>query len=84
MRPDRHEIKPGDVVQIDPAHDEVFGGLFMTVTEASPWGVQGYIAVPGKGVSLAYYRCPYEAIEAVGRAAWAEYGAPDDEEHNDE
>lgn len=32
------DIKPGDVVQIDPSHDERFGGCFMLVTDVKSWG----------------------------------------------
>jgi|HubBroStandDraft_3_1064219.scaffolds.fasta_scaffold04924_7 hypothetical protein len=61
-------MKETDVVQIDPAHDEVFGGCFLIVTEVKPWGVQGYVQVPGKG--QAYYRCEYENCHLIGRAEW--------------
>ena len=37
------DLVPGDVVQIDPAHDPVFGGAFMVVTEPKSWGAQGYV-----------------------------------------
>lgn len=62
------KYKIGDVVQIDPDHDEVFGGSFMQVTEPKPWGAQGFVKVPGGG--FAYYRCPHEAFRFIGRAVW--------------
>jgi len=59
------------VVQINPDHDERFGGCFMVVTEPKPWGAQGYVQIPGsKG--LAYYRCPSEAFVIIGPAVWVQ------------
>ena len=63
------KLSIGDVVQIDPAHDDVFGGCFMVVTEPKLWGAQGYCSTPGEK-GLAYYRCPHESMELVGRAIW--------------
>ena len=62
------DLKHGDIVQIDPQHDEVFGGCFMQVTEPKDWGAQGFVKIPGKG--FAYYRCNYENMELVGKAKW--------------
>jgi hypothetical protein len=62
-----------DVVQIDPAHDEVFGGCLLVVTEVKGWGVQGFVQVPGQG--QAYYRVRTEACARVGRLHWTP--APD-------
>lgn len=71
-------IEAGDVVQINPESDQVFGGHFLVVTEVKSWGVQGYCMVfqqpqddgtikPG---GLAYYRCKYENFEYVGSGHW--------------
>lgn len=68
MVSDSERIAKGDVVQIDPDHDERFGGCFMVVTEPKSWGAQGYVSVPG--ASVAYYRCPTEAMVKVGMAEW--------------
>ena len=66
---EKQKLQIGDVVQIDPAYDDRFGGCFMTVTEPKEWGAQGYCAAPGdKG--LAYYRCEFKDMEYVGRAVW--------------
>jgi Lar family restriction alleviation protein len=62
------ELVPGDVVQVDPEHDPVFGGAFMQVTEPRSWGAQGFVKVPGGG--FAYYRCPTEMMTRIGRAEW--------------
>lgn len=68
-------IEVGDVVQIDPGHDEVFGGCFMVVTELKPsWnGLMGYISVPGKGDQggPAYYRIEASKVLRIGKAEWA-------------
>lgn len=60
----------GDVVQIDPAHDERFGGCFMVVTDPKSWGAQGYVSVPGEKAGQAYYRCPWAGMRKIGRAEW--------------
>ena len=70
------ELKVGDIVQIDPEHDLIFGAALMIVTEPKSWGAQGYVHVLGntdavvtfKGV--AYYRCAFENMELVGKAEW--------------
>jgi len=62
------EWDEGDLVQINPEHDEIFGGCIMVVTEPKSWGAQGYFDVPGHGV--AYYRVEHKNAEKVGRAAW--------------
>ena len=66
---DKGGLKIGDIVQIDPEHDDVFGGCMMTVSEPKAFGAQGYVQIPGKD-GLAYYRCSWANMELVGRAAW--------------
>jgi hypothetical protein len=69
----RSEVKPGDVVQIDPNHDITFGGCFLQVTEVRAWGVIGFVAIPkekGQPPARAYYRCPWDGLHPVGRAEW--------------
>lgn len=75
-------IKVGDVVQIDPEHDEVFGGCFLLVTELKTWGVMGYVRVPGHGDKggEAYYRVPFEQIARIGAAEWAHADALPEEQ----
>lgn len=63
-------LAKGDVVQIDPDHDEAFGGCLMIVTEPKNFGAQGYVPIPGKDRGLAFYRCPWSAMSKVGRAEW--------------
>jgi len=64
------ELKIGDVVQIAPSHDPLFGGHFMVVTEPKSWGAQGYVVMLDKDKGLAYYRCKFEHMEYVGKAIW--------------
>ena len=66
---EKRVLNIGDVVQIDPAHDDRFGGCFMVITESKSWGAQGYCASPGQS-GLAYYRCPFAAMELIGSAEW--------------
>lgn len=58
----------GDIVQIDPEYDEMFGGCLMVVTEPKNWGAQGFFNVPGQG--LAFYRVNFENAVRVGRTEW--------------
>lgn len=60
--------KIGDIVQIDPESDEVFGGCLMTVTEPKIWGAQGFFEIPGEG--RAFYRVKYENAVRVGFVEW--------------
>ena len=74
------ELQPGQIVWINPAHDKVFGGCLMVVTEPKSWGAQGCVQIPGKGES--YYRCAFESMEHTnGCAEWLVSSAsrqPDD------
>jgi hypothetical protein len=63
----------GSVVQIDPAHDEVFGACFLVVTEMKSFGVMGYVTIPGKGEKggNAFYRVAFDRVHYIGPAEWA-------------
>lgn len=63
---------PGDIVQIVDEADPWFGCL-LVVTEPKPWGVQGFVSVPGLNEPPgAMYRRPRnEQIVRVGRVALA-------------
>lgn len=64
-------IEIGDVVQIDPASDERFGGSFMQVTEVKPWGVKGFVPIPATPrPQMAFYRCEFQSLAKVGPASW--------------
>lgn len=66
------KLKAGDIVQINPEHDPVFGAALMIVTEPKEWGAQGYVHVLGNTDAAttfngkAYYRCKFENMELVG------------------
>jgi len=73
-------VRPGDVVQIDPDHDERFGGCFLVVSAVKPWGVQGYVSIPDAGrAARAYYRLKREAMVRVGSAEWVVEGTGEEE-----
>jgi len=70
MPSNTQDIEINDVVQIDPAHNPVFGGNFLVVTEVKTWGVQGYCKPLDDKGGLAYYRVPFDKIRLVGHAEW--------------
>lgn len=62
----------GDVIQIDPNHDERFGGCFAFVEEVMPWGV-GLCGIPSPGIAprqVFYYRVPHGGYAVIGKAEW--------------
>lgn len=62
-------IDVGDIVQVDPAK-ETFGCCLVVVTEAKPWGVQGYVQNAGQP-GQAYIRLRHGEFELTGgRVAW--------------
>lgn len=67
---DARDLEVGDVVQIAPEHDKVFGACFMVIAKPKSWGAQGYVDVPGVEGGQAYYRCPFEGMEFIGKAAF--------------
>ena len=79
------KLNEGDVVQIDPEHDSVFGSSFMVVTEVKSWGVQGYVhAFPGFNADgtkheggRAYLRVAFEHMEYIVQAEWVWEGEHD-------
>lgn len=77
------QLQVGDVVQIDPDHDPMFGGCFMIVTEPKAFGAQGAVLGPGgngqNGSGIAYYRCSFENMEFIGHAMWELHDADDDD-----
>lgn len=62
----------GDIIQIDPKHDDVFGGCLSIVREPKSWGAMVYVRVPGfeEQGGTAFYRLPFEGGKKVGRAEW--------------
>lgn len=66
---DGKTLRPGDVVQVSPEHDERFAACFLVVDEVKSWGVEGYVQNAGTE-GQAWYRCPWEGMEFVGHAAF--------------
>lgn len=70
------ELKPGDVVQINPetVGNKAFTACMLVVEKTMPWGCQGYVQALGEsrdsGGGLAYMRLRWDQMEFVGRAVW--------------
>lgn len=85
------DIKIGLIVQLDPEKtDQMFAGCFMIVTNIAPWGVIGYIQVPGQvsgpRTTCQYlYRAEHGTFAYVGIAKWTDgRSIEEDEEDLDE
>ena len=64
----------GDVIQVDPTHDPMFGGCFGVVDEVGEWGCK-LVAFDGPGMEgTAYYRLAHGKYEVIGRAVWIRGG----------
>jgi hypothetical protein len=64
-------LKRGDVVQIVPESNPVFGGCLAIVDEPKSFGAQLYVVVPHKdGPQMACYRASAADLELVGHAAY--------------
>lgn len=60
------DLQVGEVVQINPETQDLFGGCFMVVTEPKSFGAQGYVTVPhADGPRQAYFRCKFEDMETL-------------------
>ncbi len=61
----------GDVIQVDPKHDETFGGCLAIVEEVTDWGVSlCAIQAPGQRKPSYFYRVAHGEYKVIGRAAW--------------
>lgn len=58
----------GDIIQIHPSLDAIFGGALMIVDEPKSWGAQGYVNLLEKG--HAYYRLKFDNGTKVGHVEW--------------
>jgi hypothetical protein len=71
---EKWDVEIGEIVQIAP--DALrgpgdFGACLVVVTEAKPWGIQGYVKNAGNA-GQAYIRVKWEDMERThGRAVWA-------------
>lgn len=80
----KKEVKPGDIVQIDPQSqlgdkDGFFAACYVIVEEVKGFGIQGYVLVPskrGQNPDRVYGRFNWEDFEFVGHSEWV---AKDDE-----
>ena len=64
-------LKQWAVVQIDPAAaQQAFGGCFLTVTDVGPWGVSGFVQVPGNPGHQAHLSLPWSYVKHIGQAHW--------------
>jgi len=41
-----NNVAYGDIVQLNPRKNEMFGGCLVFVTDVRAWGVKGYIPMP--------------------------------------
>jgi hypothetical protein len=71
------DLRPGDVVQLDPdkqiKEGGFFAGCFMLVMDVHPWGAQGFVSMPekrGEQPGRAFFRATWEDMERVGHATW--------------
>lgn len=67
-------LKEGEIVQLNPETclNRMFAGCMMTVTEAKPWGAQGYVQGLGQDerpAGQAYYRARWDEMERTGGMA---------------
>jgi hypothetical protein len=61
------ELRPGDVVQIRPGADAVFGGLLLMVQRIGPAKIEGYLLRPHRGgCREAWTRATPPEVEYVG------------------
>lgn len=62
------EVGYGDIVQIDPKRDPVFGGCYVFVEQVDDKGVKGFIQIPGN-LNRHVYKA-WEDIEWCGQSIW--------------
>lgn len=66
-------VAVGDVVQIDPDFDPVFGGCCLVVDRIWSEGVRGYVQIPARpAAAQVYYRVEFAHIRVIGKARWHE------------
>jgi hypothetical protein len=67
----RTDVAVGDVIQLDPAAHEAFGGCLLIVEEVRTWGLVAAALIPqGGGPAHAPYRVAWGAFARIGPAAW--------------
>ncbi len=61
----------GDIIQIDPQKNDIFGGCLMFVTTQKTWGAQGYVLVPDHPTpKRAFLNLPHGNGVKIGCAEW--------------
>lgn len=73
MDKDNNTLRPGDVVQIAPTADAIFGGHFLVVMDLRPDGVEGVVALPGEvgqPTRAAIVFVTSDDCKRIGRAGW--------------
>lgn len=61
-------LQPGDLAQIKPAADKVFGGMVIRVTRVLPGKVEGYLLRPHRcGVKIGWHHHTAPELDRVGR-----------------
>jgi len=69
--PDNLPIEPGDVIQLDPEHHEMYGGCLFVVRMIKPWGVQAYTMIPRHaGTRRRFMRLPTGSFVRIGKVQW--------------
>lgn len=63
------EVEPGDVIQINPDHSEMWGGCLAIVEKVQSWGVQCAFPIPDKG-AVAFNRIEFGDFVVIGPAKW--------------
>jgi hypothetical protein len=82
-------VRYGDILQIDPSRDQVFGGCFMIVEKVLEEEVQGYIPIPKKtrwemghfekpSSLVCYLRKKWADVRLVGKSIWRNSITSDD------
>jgi hypothetical protein len=70
---ERQPIEPGDLVQIKPAADKIFGGMIMRVTRVRPDRIEGYLLRPHRsGWREAWHHHTAPELVHIGRVIHAE------------
>jgi hypothetical protein len=67
------ELQPGDVVQLRPDTDVVFGGMMLRVTRVTKWSIEGYLLSPHRcGSKEAWHRYTPGQVTRIGRTLYQE------------
>lgn len=64
---------PGDLVQLLPSTDHVFGGMLFRVCKSSAYGVKGFLLVPHRGgCREAWHSYTPGQVRKIGHLHWPE------------